>query len=63
VYSVPHLGYHLHHLGGLGAGEAVVQVIALGSTLVLAVPLLLPVRGTSPADPSGNSATVTAGTR
>ncbi len=63
VYSVPHLGYHLQHLGHLGAVEAVAQVIALGSTLVLAVPLLLPVRSSSPAEPSGTSAAVAAGTR
>lgn len=63
VYSVPHLGYHLQHLGGLGAVDAVAQVIALGSTLVLAVPLLLPVRASAPADASGTSRTVAAGTR
>ncbi|NEK86507.1 hypothetical protein GCU60_12195 [Blastococcus saxobsidens] len=57
VYSVPHLGYHLHHLGGLGALDAVAQVIALGSTLVLAVPLLLPERGSSPVDRSTGRST------
>lgn len=54
VYSVPHLGYHLNHLGGLGAVDAVAQVVALSSTFVLAVPLLLPDRGSSPADRSGS---------
>ncbi len=63
VYSVPHLGYHLHHLGGLGAVDAVAQVVALGSTLVLAVPLLLPVRESSPSAPSGIRAVAGAGTR
>ncbi|SDF31280.1 hypothetical protein SAMN05660485_03065 [Blastococcus fimeti] len=63
VYSVPHLGYHLHHLGALGAVDAVAQVVALGSTLVLAVPLLLPVRATSPSGPSGVRPGAAAGTR
>ena len=63
VCSVPHLGYHLHHLGGLGAVDAVAQVIALGSPLVLAVPLLLPVRDSAPADLSGIRGPVVAGTR
>ena len=63
VSSVPHLGYHLHHLGGLGAGEAVAQVVALGAPIVLALPLLLPVRGSAPADLSGIRGSVAAGTR
>jgi hypothetical protein len=63
VYSVPHLGYHLHHLGSLGAVEAVAQVIALGAPIVLAVPLLLPVRESSPSAPAGSDHTVAAGTR
>ncbi|MGY1751576.1 hypothetical protein [Blastococcus sp. SYSU D01042] len=58
VSSVPHLGYHLHHLGGLGAVEAVAQVVALSSTIVLAVPLLLPVRDGSSADRSAGVAVV-----
>ncbi len=52
VYSVPHLGYHLHHLAGLGAVDAVAQVVALSSTFLLALPLLLPVREVTPADRS-----------
>lgn len=53
VSSLPHLGYHLHHLSGLGSGEAVAQVLALSAPALLAVPLLLPVRGSSPASVSG----------
>ena len=41
VFSVPHLAYHLHHLEGFSPLDAVGQVIALGSTVVLAVPLIL----------------------
>ncbi|RBY94418.1 hypothetical protein DQ244_03640 [Blastococcus sp. TBT05-19] len=44
VSSVPHLGYHLHHLTGLGLVDAVAQVVALSLALVLSVPLLLPDR-------------------
>jgi hypothetical protein len=53
VYSVPHLGYHLHHLGGLGAVDAVAQVIALSSTFLLALPLLLADRASTTAGPRG----------
>ena len=41
VFSVPHLAYHLHHLEGFSPVDAVGQVIALGSTVVLAVPLII----------------------
>ena len=44
VFSVPHLAYHLHHLEGFSALDAVTQVITLSSTIVLAVPLILPNR-------------------
>jgi hypothetical protein len=47
VFSVPHLGYHLRHLGHLGTTDAVAQVVSLGATLVLALPLLLPTRTTT----------------
>jgi hypothetical protein len=47
VSSVPHLGYHLHHLGGLGVIEAVAQVIALSAPVLLALPLLLPGRASA----------------
>ena len=63
VYSVPHLGYHLNHLSGLPAVDAVAQVVALSSTAVLAVPLLLPVRERPPADASGARGAVAVGTR
>lgn len=41
TFSVPHLAYHLHHLGELPTVDAVGQVVALGGTLVLSVALLL----------------------
>ncbi|SDF22411.1 hypothetical protein SAMN05660662_1418 [Blastococcus aurantiacus] len=63
VYSVPHLGYHLHHLAGLPVVDAVAQVIALSVTAVLAVPLLLPVRESPSADPTGVRGAFVAGTR
>lgn len=63
VCSVPHLGYHLQHLGGLGAVDAVAQVIALGAPLVLAVPLLLPVRESASVEPTAIRAAAGAGTR
>jgi hypothetical protein len=40
VFSVPHLTYHLHHLEGFTPLDAVGQVVALGSTVVLAIPLI-----------------------
>ena len=60
---MPHLGYHLHHLGGLPLVDAVAQVIALSSTLVLAVPLLLPVRESRSADASAARGELAVGTR
>ncbi len=48
VFSVPHLGYHLLRLDGLGALDAVAQVLALSSTVVLGGLLMLgplPARG------------------
>ncbi|WP_432545433.1 hypothetical protein [Kineococcus sp. SYSU DK004] len=53
VYSVPHLAYHLQHLGHLGVVDVVGQVVSLSSTLVLALPLLLPERATARADRPG----------
>lgn len=44
VFSIPHLTYHLAHLDGFSAKDVVGQVVALGATVVLAVPLLLPSR-------------------
>ena len=63
VYSLPHLGYHLHHLAGLPVVDAVAQTVALSATVVLAVPLLLPLRERPSADPSGAHDAVEAGTR
>jgi len=44
VFSIPHLAYHLAHLEGLDTLNAAVEVVSLSSTIVLAAPLLLPVR-------------------
>jgi hypothetical protein len=41
TFSLPHLGYHLHHLGDLPTADAVGQVAALGGTLVLSTALLV----------------------
>ncbi len=41
AFGIVHLSYHLHHLGGLAAIDAVGNVIALGGTLVLALCLLV----------------------
>ena len=45
VFSVPHLAYHLGHTAGLSGVDLVVEIVSLSSTIVLAVPLLLPARG------------------
>ena len=63
VYSVPHLGYHLHHLGGLQVVDAVAQVIALSSTALLAGPLLLPVRERASTGSSGARGATPVGAR
>ena len=44
VFSIPHLSYHLAHLDGFSVKDVVGQVVALGATVVLAVPLMLPSR-------------------
>ncbi len=44
VFSIPHLTYHVAHLDGFSVKDVVGQVVALGATVVLAVPLLLPAR-------------------
>jgi hypothetical protein len=41
TFSVPHLGYHLAHVGELDAFDAVAQTAALAATLVLALLLLV----------------------
>jgi hypothetical protein len=43
AFSVPHLGYHLHHLDRLDTVDVVGNVVALGGTLVLAALLLVSV--------------------
>ena len=45
TFSVLHLAYHLHHLGGLPLLDAVGNVVALGGTLVLALVVLRGARG------------------
>lgn len=44
VFSVPHLAYHLQHGEHLDGGDQLAQAVSLSSTIVLAVPLLLPER-------------------
>lgn len=44
VFSVPHLGYHLQHLHVLTALDAALEVLALCSTIILGIPLVLPSR-------------------
>ncbi|RYI99988.1 MAG: hypothetical protein EON52_24640 [Actinomycetales bacterium] len=44
VFSIPHLTYHLAHLEGFDVVDVVGQVVSLGLTVVLAVPLLAPAR-------------------
>lgn len=44
VFSLPHLAYHLGHLEGFDALNIAVEIVSLSSTIVLAMPLLLPAR-------------------
>ncbi len=44
VFSIPHLAYHLGHLDGFAVRDVVGQVVSLSTTVVLAVPLILPPR-------------------
>ena len=44
VFSIPHLVYHLGHLEGFDALNAAIEIVSLSSTIVLALPLLLPNR-------------------
>ena len=48
VFSAPHLVYHVAHLHGLPALDAVVEPISLALTLVLPIPLLFPTSKRSP---------------
>jgi hypothetical protein len=41
TFSLPHLAYHLHHLGELPTADAWGQAVALGGTLVLSTVLLV----------------------
>lgn len=47
VFSLPHLGYHLLHLDGLGPVDVVLQVISLSSTAVLGALLMMPLTSTA----------------
>lgn len=42
VFSVPHLAYHAAHLIGWAVGDAITEIIALGSTIVVGAALVLP---------------------
>lgn len=44
VFSLPHLAYHLGHLEGFDVLNAAVEIVSLSSTVVLAIPLVLPGR-------------------
>jgi hypothetical protein len=44
VFGVLHFGYHVTHLAGLSAADAVGNVVSLCVTLLLAIVLLLPAR-------------------
>lgn len=48
VFSTPHLYFHVRHLDGLSTFEAFAELGALAGTLVIAVWLALPSRGTEP---------------
>lgn len=49
TFGALHLSYHLPHLGELDATDQVLNVIALGGSLVLAALLVLPRRARVPA--------------
>jgi len=44
VFSVPHLAYHAQHIEGFDGLNLAVEIVSLSSTIVLALPLLLPAR-------------------
>lgn len=52
LFAVPHTGYHLLHLGALGTGDAVANVVGLAATVALPLWLLADVlrsgRGAAP---------------
>ena len=44
VFSIPHLLYHLEHLGGMTLKDAVGEPVSLALSIVLSAPLLVPDR-------------------
>ena len=44
VFGVLHFAYHLGHLGMYGTTDKILNVVALGGSVVLAAALLVPVR-------------------
>lgn len=48
TFGVFHFSYHVHHLGVYDTTDAVLNVIALGGSVVLSALLLIPARDTSP---------------
>lgn len=49
AFSVPHLYYHLHHLGLYDTADQIGNVVALGGTLLISVALLVPPKRTASA--------------
>lgn len=47
VFSTPHLYFHVRHLDGLSTFDAIAQTTSLAGTLVIAVLLALPERGSA----------------
>lgn len=41
VYSIPHLAYHLAHLSGFPAKDAIAEPIALSLSIAFSIPLLI----------------------
>nr|WP_300047056.1 hypothetical protein [uncultured Nocardioides sp.] len=41
VFSIPHLVYHATNLSGFSTADAVLMVLSLSSSIVIAIPLLL----------------------
>jgi hypothetical protein len=54
VFSVPHLAFHVGHLGDLGTGDRIAQSVGLAATVLLAALLVVPVRRTGPEQPALN---------
>jgi hypothetical protein len=44
VFSVPHFGYHLLHLGDLPPLDAIAEPVSLAIPLALSIPLVIPPR-------------------